>query len=131
MDLLENQQLAEAVDGSYIDLEAMLMQNIARHIRDYGQAIDSDKWLLQKLAEIGKLNKENMKLIAQMAGVSQTAAERMLQETMDDAISATEPGFRYLVQQRLADDAVDAGRSKTVKQIMKSLYDQAKDTLNV
>ena len=131
MDLLENQQLAEAVDGSYIDLEAMLMQNIARHIRDYGQAIDSDKWLLQKLAEIGKLNKENMKLIAQMAGVSQTAAERMLQETMDDAISATEPGFRSLVQQRLADDAVDAGRSKTVKQIMKSLYDQAKDTLNV
>ena len=131
MDLLENQQLAEAVDSSYIDLEAMLMQNIARHIRDYGQAIDSDKWLLQKLAEIGKLNKENMKLIAQMAGVSQTAAERMLQEAMDDAISATEPGFRYLVQQGLADDAVDAGKSKTVKQVMKSLYGQAKDTLNM
>lgn len=131
MDLLENQQLAEAVDSSYIDLEAMLMQNIARHIRDYGQAIDSDKWLLQKLAEIGKLNKENMKLISQMAGVSQTSAERMLRAAMDDAISATEPGFRYLVQQGLVDDAVDAGKSKTVKQVMKSLYGQAKDTLNV
>lgn len=131
MNLLENQQLAEAVDSSYIDLETMLMQNIARHIQDYGQAIDSDKWLLQKLAEIGKLNKENMKLIAQMAGVSQTAAERMLKEAMDDAISATEPGFRYLVQQGLADDAVEAGKSKAVKQVMKSLYGQAKDTLNV
>ena len=131
MDLLENQQLAEAVDSSYIDLEAMLMQNIARHIRDYGQVIDSDKWLLQKLAEIGKLNKENMKLISQMAGVSQTSAERMLRAAMDDAISATEPGFRYLVQQGLADDAVDAGKSKTVKQVMKSLHGQAKDTLNV
>ena len=63
MDLLENQQLAEAVDSSYIDLEAMLMQNIVRHIRDYGQAIDSDKWLLQKLAEIGNLNKENMGML--------------------------------------------------------------------
>ena len=62
MNLLENQQLAEAVDSSYIDLEALLMQNIARHIRDYDQAIDSDKWLLQKLAEIGKLNKENIKI---------------------------------------------------------------------
>ena len=40
MNLLENQQLAEAVDSSYIDLETMLMQNIARHIQDYGQAID-------------------------------------------------------------------------------------------
>lgn len=131
MDLLENQQLAETVDSSYIDLESMLMQNIARHIRDYGQAIDSDKWLLQKIAEIGKLNKENMKLIAQMAGVSQTAAKRMLQEAMDDAISATEPGFRYLVQKGLADEAVDAGKSKAVKQVMKSLKKQAKDTLNI
>lgn len=131
MNLLENQQLAEEVDSSYIDLETMLMQNIARHIQDYGQAIDSDKWLLQKLAEIGKLNKENMKTIAQMAGISQSAAERMLQEAMDDAISATEPGFRYLVRQGLADDAVDAGKSKTVKQVMKSLRDQAKDTLNI
>ena len=131
MNLLENQQLAEAVDSSYIDLETMLMQNIARHIQDYGQAIDSDKWLLQKLAEIGTLNKENMKTISQMAGVSQLAAERMLQEAMDDAISATEPGFRYLVRQGLADDAVDAGKSKTVKQVMKSLRDQAKDTLNI
>ena len=131
MDLLENQQLAEAVDSSYIDLETMLMQNIVRHIQDYDQAIDSDKWLLQKLAEIGKLNKENMNLIAQMAGVSQTAAERMLQEAMDDAISATEPGFQYLVRQGLVDDAVDAGKSKAVSRVMKSLRDQAKDTLNV
>lgn len=131
MKLLENQRLAETVDSSYIDLESMLMQNIARHIQDYGQAIDSDKWLLQKLAEIGKLNKENIKLIAQMAGVSQTAAERMLQEAMNDAISATEPGFRYLVRQGLADDTVDAGKSKNVKQVMKSLRQQAKDTLNV
>lgn len=131
MDLLENQQLAEAVDSSYIDLETMLMQNIVRHIQDYDQAIDSDKWLLQKLAEIGKLNKENMNLIAQMAGVSQTAAERMLQEAMDDAISATEPGFQYLVRQGLVDDAVDAGKSKAVSRAMKSLRDQARDTLNV
>ena len=131
MNLLENQQLAEAVDSSYIDLEALLMQNIARHIRDYDQAIDSDKWLLQKLAEIGKLNKENIKIIAEMAGVSQTSAEWLLQEAMDDAISATEPGFRYLVRQGLVDEAVDAGKSKTVKQVMKTLYSQEKDTLNV
>ena len=39
MNLLENQQLAEEVDSSYIDLEAMLMQNIVRHLKDYDQAI--------------------------------------------------------------------------------------------
>lgn len=131
MNLLENQRMAETVDSSYIDLEAMLMQNIARHIQDYGQAIDSDRWLLQKLAEIGKLNKENIQLIAQTAGVSQTAAERMLNDAMEDAVSATDPGFRYLARKGIVDSAVDAGKSKTVKQVMKSLRQQAKDTLNV
>lgn len=131
MNLLENQQLAETVDSTYLDLESMLMRNIIRHIRDYDQPIATDNWLLQKLAEIGKLNNENIKIIAQQTGISQTAAERMLQEAMEDAISATDRGFQYLVRQGIADSAVDSGKSKTVKQVMKSLRDQAKDTLNV
>ena len=57
MNRLENQQLAETVDGSYIELETMLMRNIVQHIKDYDQPIATDEWLLQKLAEVGKLNK--------------------------------------------------------------------------
>lgn len=131
MNLLENQQLAEKVDSTYSDLEAMLMRNIIQHIKDYDQPIDSDSWLLQKLAEIGKLNKENMKIIAQQTGISHTAAERMLQEAAEDAIKSTDAGFRYLVRHGLADEAIESGRSKTVKQVMKTLRNQAKDTLNV
>ena len=131
MNLLENQQLAETVDSTYLDLESMLMRNIIRHIRDYDQPIATDNWLLQKLAEIGRLNNENIKIIAQQTGISQTAAERMLQEAMEDAINATDRGFQYLVRQGIADRAVDSGKSKTVKQVMKLLRDQAKDTLNV
>lgn len=130
MDLLENQQAAEVVDSSYIDLESRLMQNIIQHIKDYNQPIASDEWLLQKLAEIGKLNQENMKLIAEAAGISQTAAERMLQEAADEAAKATDAGFRYLVQQNLAGEAVEVGKSKTVNQTMKALNAQAKDILN-
>ena len=131
MNLLENQQIAETVDRAYTDLEAMLMRNIIRHIKDYDQPIATDEWLLQKLAEIGKLNKENMKIIAQQAGISQTAAERMLQDAAEDAIKSTDAGFRYLVRQGLTDEAVESGQSKTVRQVMKTLRDQAKDTLNV
>lgn len=131
MNLLENQQLAEKVDSTYSDLEAMLMRNIIQHIKDYDQPIDSDSWLLQKLAEIWKLNKENMKIIAQQTGISHTAAERMLQEAAEDAIKSTDAGFRYLVRHGLADEAIESGRSKTVKQVMKTLRNQAKDTLNV
>lgn len=130
MNLLENQQAAEAVDSSYIDLESRLMQNIIQHIKDYNQPIASDEWLLQKLAEIGKLNQENMKLIAEAAGITQTAAERMLQEAANEAIQSTDAGFRHLVRQGLTGEAVEASKSEAVKQTMKAFNAQAKDTLN-
>ena len=131
MNLLKNQQAAETIDSVYIDLEARLMQNIARHLSDWDQPIDTDRWLLQKLGEIGKLNKENIKLIAQMSGISQTAAERMLNDMADEAIQNMEPGFQYLARKGMAEEAVDYAKSKNVKQTMNNLLRQAKDSLNL
>lgn len=130
MNLLENQKAAEKVDGIYIDLETILMQNIAKHLSDWQQPIDTDKWLLRKLAEIGKLNKENIKLIAQMSGLSQTAAERMLEEASKEAIKAIDPGLKTLAAEGLAGKTVDATKSRNVLQAMEALNKQAKDSLN-
>lgn len=131
MNLLKNQQAAETIDSVYIDLESQLMQNIARHLRDWGQPIDTDRWLLQKLAEIGKLNKENIRIIAQMSGMSQTAAERVLNEMAEEVIQSMEPGFQYLAAQGLVGEAVEVAKSKNVKQVMENLQKQAKDSLNL
>lgn len=131
MNLLKNQQEAETIDSIYIDLEARLMQNIARHLRDWEQPIETDRWLMQKLAEIGKLNKENIKIIAQMSGLSQTAAERMLNDMAEDAIKNTDPGFQYMARQRMIGVVVDAEKSKSVKRVMHKLRKQAKDSLNL
>lgn len=130
MNLLKNQRAAETVDAAYIDLETMLMQNIVRHLKDYDQPIASDRWQMQKLAEIGKLNKENIRLIASMAGISGTAAERMLQETAEEAVAEIDPGLRYLSGQGLAGEAVAPAKSRNVKQSMDALNRQAKNTLN-
>ena len=130
MNLLKNQQAAELVDSSYIDLESMLMQNIVRHLKGYEQPIDSTRWQLQKLAEIGKLNKENMQIIAKMSGISHMAAERMLQEMAEEAIQAIDPGLQEMAEQNLAGGAIAVSKSKNVKQVMKSLKKQSKDTLN-
>lgn len=130
MNLLENQRAAEEIDRGYMDLETRLMQNIIQHIKDYNQPIASDEWLLQKLAEIGKLNQENMKLIAEAAGISQTAAERMLQKAANEAIQSTDAGFRYLARQGFTGESVEASKSKAVKQTMKAFNVQAKDMLN-
>lgn len=131
MNLLSNQQAAETIDGIYQDLETSLLQNIARHLRDGEQPIDTDRWLMQKLAEIGKLNRENIRIIARMSRVSQTAAERMLNETAEEAVKLIDPGLRYMARQNLAGEMVTAGRSKNVEQVMGNLKKQSKDTLNL
>ena len=131
MNILENQQLAEPVDGIYIDLEAQILQNIARHLQGWEQPIDTDRWLMQKLAEIGKLNQENIRLIAKMSGLSQTATERMLNEAAQDAINNMEPGLRYMARRGLAEEAVQVDKSKNVKRVVHSFRKQAKDTLNM
>ena len=131
MNILENQQLVEPVDGIYIDLEAQILQNIARHLQGWEQPIDTDRWLLQKLAEIGKLNQENIRLIAKMSGLSQTAAERMLNEATQDVIDNMEPGLRYMARRGLAEETVQADKSKNVKRVVHSFRKQAKDTLNM
>lgn len=131
MDSLENQRAADKVAGLYQDLEERLMANIIRHIKNYDQPIASDVWLMQKLAEIGKLNKENIKIIAQCAGLSQRTVEQLLQETAEEAISRVEPGMQKLLRRGLAGEAVEPKKSKNIQKVMKAFQSQAKDMLNL
>ena len=107
------------------------MANIIRHCRDWKQPIASDTWLLQKLAELGKLNQENIQIIAKYAGVSVKSMEQMLQETALDAAEQLEPGFQELVRKNLVGEAVEVGKSENVRQVMQALQNQAKDVLNL
>lgn len=131
MNLLENQRAADIPTGTFQDLEEQLMANIIRHCKDYDQPIASDEWLMKKLAEIGKLNQENLKIIAKSTGLSQTAMERMLNEMADRVLGEVEPGMRQLVRRGLIGEAVPAKKSKNVKQVLTTMHGQAKDVLNL
>lgn len=131
MNLLDNQLAADKPAGLYQDLEEMLMQNIVRHIRNYDQPIPTDEWLLQKLAEIGKINKENIQIISQMAGVGNTAAQRMLEEMAEQVTKELEPGFQQLVRRKIVGEVVPVAKSRNVVKVMSGLKRQAKDTLNL
>lgn len=127
----EKQTLSDPTTMLYSDLEILIMQNIIRHVQNYDQLIDSDTWLLQKLAEIGKLNAENMKLISKNAGLSATAVQRMLDETADLVMKRVEPGFNTLERQGVIDGAIPAKKSKNVVAAVSAVKRQAIDSLNV
>lgn len=131
MNLLKNQQAAETIDSVYLDMEAQIMLQIAKHLSDWNKPIDTDKWLAKKLAEIGKLNKENIQIIARLSGIGIEAAEVMLEELAQEALDSMEPGFRRLAKNGYVKTAVEPKKSKAVKQVVKSLQKQAKDSLNL
>lgn len=131
MNPLKQQEISDPIVWIYTDLENRMMQNIARHLRDYGELIDSDEWQLRKLAEVGKLNKENIRIIAQMSGQNMTAIQRMLEAAYEDVIKTLEPGLSYLARQGIIGAATEYEKSKAVKQVMRTLKGQAKDTLNL
>lgn len=131
MNPLENQRAADEISDLYQDLEERLMSNIVRHCSDYGQPIDSDVWLMKKLAEIGKLNRENIRIIAQSTGLSNTALERMLANTAEKAVREVEPAMRSLVKEGLAHGASEYAKSKQIQSTVSSLRRQALDSLNL
>lgn len=131
MNLLENQRAADIPTSTFQDLEEQLMANIVRHCKDYDQPIATDEWLIKKLAEIGRLNKENIKIIAKSTGLSQTAMERMLNDVAEKVIEEVEPGMKHLVRRGLVGETVPVKHSKNVRQVLTTMRAQAKDTLNL
>lgn len=131
MNQLEFQRAADIPAEMFQELEDLLMANIIRHCRDYDQPIATDEWLLKKLAEIGRLNKENIKIIAKATGLSQTAMERMLLEVSEQVIKEIEPAMQQVARAGLMGEAVPVERSKNVKQVLNTMRKQAKDTLNL
>lgn len=131
MNQLEFQNAANIPTEVFQDLESKLMANIIKHCKDWKQPIATDEWLMKKLAEIGKLNQENIRIIAQATGLEMTAIQSMLEEVAEKVISEIEPAMQQVANAGLAGEAVSVEQSKNVKQVVTTMRKQAKDTLNL
>ena len=131
MNLLENQRAADMIANLYQNLEERLMANIIRHVRNYDQPIPADEWLLQKLAEIGKLNKENIRIISKATPSIYSSVKKMLTEMSQKTVKELEPGFQYLVKKGLVKKGIKAEKSRNIKQVLNALVKQAKDVTNL
>ncbi len=129
----EKQRAADPVTQAYEELETQIMQNIIRHVQNYGQLIDSDEWLLQKLAELGKLNKEHIQLIAKAAGANRKAVEEMCYDVADLVLARVEPGLTAYDRVGVlegTENAVPVHKSKNIQKAVNTVFRQAWDALN-
>lgn len=109
----------------YGDCVDLLLQNIARHFKF--AALDREgvfEWETLKLAELGQLRRENLRIIAQTIGDISGMTELALEKTMSQALSKNLPELLQGVDAGLL-SAPALGLSDTMQGILRYYSDQA------
>ena len=125
----ERQEASDPITRIYEDLETELMANIVRHIRDYGRPVDSDQWRLEKLGELGGLNRENIRIIAESVGASQAEAYAACLRAAEASLTRTEPLFSDGEDE--SESGMSTGVREAVRKVLKSILKKLPQSLRM
>jgi len=129
---LDIDSLAQPIVDVYNGLESDLLNSIARRLRDSGNQADATtKWQIKKLAEMGGLTKENIKIIADATGTVPEMTMIALETAANEAIKEIEPIFQQAAKDNLIRKAIDIEISPAVKNVLASYTKQAIDKMNL
>ncbi len=125
-----NDKWSKPLTKVYEELTDDILINIAAHFNvadDSGTAVE---WQLKKLAQIGKLTNETIKLIAEKTGQNKEMIEAALISAGLEAIKDMEPALRESVKRGLLEEA-PYDMDESVKRTMGTYSQQAKTQLNL
>lgn len=93
MTRLEALELSEPLEKVYADATDQCLVNIARHFNT-GKNLPSLEWQMRKLAELGQVTRENVRIIAQATGQNEELVMAALQSSFADALKDVDPKLR-------------------------------------
>lgn len=129
MTRLELMELAEECSDVLIAMEDDLLQNIAEYLSGGRTDIPAAQWKIQQLASLGKLDKANIRTIAEYSGIAADMEEIAMTRSALKAVSEMDDGFG-----KLAADGIISGTEvpmeETALQTAAMYSKQAKDPLN-
>lgn len=129
MTRLELMELAEECSDVLIAMEDDLLQNIAEYLSGGRTDIPAAQWKIQQLASLGKLDKANIRTIAEYSGIAADMEEIAMTRSALKAVSEMDDGFG-----KLAADGIISGTEvpmeETALQTAAMYSKQAKDRLN-
>lgn len=130
MNPYEASLLSSTLSSLYADIEDDLLLSIAKRFAKNMEITDTSKWELKMLAQMGALQKDAVRIIAQKAGIAPQMLEIALQSAANDTITQLEPGFRQLAKDGYA-KAAKIPPAKSTAQAAGAFAKQAKDSLNM
>ena len=130
MTKLEMMQLSQSLSDLYTGLETDLIANIAEYLA--AGKIDSPtaQWKIQMLAQLGALDKSNIKVITEYAGIAPDMLTEVLETAALSAVEELEPGFQKLARNGII-NGTEVPIEKTMARALTSYQKQTKQSLNM
>lgn len=129
MTRLELMELAEECSDVLAAMEDDLLQNIAEYLSEGRADIPTAQWKIQQLAALGKLDRENIRTIAEYSGIAADMEEIAMTRAALSAVKDMDEGFGKLVSDGII-EGTDVPMEETALQAAAMYSKQAKDRLN-
>ena len=122
-------ELAEECSDVLTAMEDDLLQNIAEYLSEGRADIPTAQWKIQQLAALGKLDRENIRTIAEYSGIAADMEEIAMTRAALAAVKDMDEGFGKLVSDGII-EGTDVPMEETALQAAAMYSKQAKDRLN-
>ena len=129
MTRLELMELAEECSDVLAAMEDDLLQNIAEYLSEGRADIPTAQWKIQQLAALGKLDRENIRTIAEYSGIAADMEEIAMTRAALAAVKDMDEGFGKLVSDGIIEGTA-VPMEETALQAAAMYSKQAKDRLN-
>ena len=130
MTKLEMMQLSQSLSDLYTGLETDLIANIAEYLAAGNIDSPTAQWKIQMLAQLGALDKSNIKVITEYAGIAPDMLTEVLETAALSAVEELEPGFQKLARNGII-NGTEVPIEKTMARALTSYQKQAKQSLNM
>ena len=125
-------KLSEPIEKVYSEIVDALLVNMAKHFNS-GYSLSTQEWEIRKLAELGQLTDESIKIIAELTGQTPELVRAALEGAVTDALKDVEPELKkgVSVGKIAAPAAAEALASDSIIQALTAFEEQAINKLNL
>ena len=123
-------KLAAPLVQVYEEITDQILENIARHFNT-GKGLPTIDWQMRKLAEMGQLRQENIRIIARKTKQNPELIRIALENAAGQALKHAEPELKEAVRRGYLHDGGPLEASKGVERVFTSYQQQAEDTANL
>lgn len=123
-------KLAEPLQKVYQDVTDQVLENIAKHFNT-GKALSTQTWQIKKLAELGQVREETLRIIAKGTKQNPELIMIALRDAIDDALKDVEPALREAAAAGMLQDGGEVIASPSIQRVLETYLAQAKEATNL